>query len=121
MEINIVNTERELITGCITTIHWVAKQTEVEIHQTPSSDGVLSINKEVVYTSSVYGSLKVPSKSASDSTFIPFEDLTQTQVIQWVKNALGEEYIAELQNNLNTQIISQKHPVVVSGLPWATE
>ena len=54
----------------------------------------------------------------SDPTFIPFDDLTEEQVKQWVLDTMGEEQVAALQANLNNQIEAQKHPVTATGLPW---
>jgi len=100
MELQIVNAERQLPSGLITTIHWTASQTDGD------------------FTASAYGSLGVPAKDPSDPTFIDFEDLTEEQVKQWTLDAMGEEQVTALQANLNKQIESQKHPVTATGLPW---
>jgi hypothetical protein len=100
MNIQIEQLDRTLPDGCVTTIHWSAIQT----------DGG--------FTTSVYGSLNVPAKDPSDPTFIPFDDLTEEQVKQWVLDTMGEEQVAALQANLDGQIEVQKHPTQASGLPW---
>jgi hypothetical protein len=101
MELQIVNAERQLPSGLITTLHWVATQTED------------------TFTASAYGSLGVPAKDPSDPTFIAFESLTEEQVKQWVITTMGEEQVAALQANLDGQIEAQKHPTSASGLPWS--
>jgi hypothetical protein len=101
MNIQIVDTNRELPSGLITTIHWTASQTED------------------TFTASAYGSLGVPAKDPSDPTFIAFASLTEEQVKQWVLDTMGEEQVAALQANLDGQIEAQKNPVSASGLPWA--
>jgi hypothetical protein len=101
MELQIVNTERQLPSGLITTIHWTATQTED------------------TFTASTYGSLGVPAKDPSDPTFIPFDQLTEAEVKQWCLEAMGEEQVAALQANLDGQIEAQKHPTSAQGLPWS--
>jgi hypothetical protein len=101
MNIQIVDTNRELPSGLITTIHWTATQTDGD------------------FTASAYGSLGVPAKDPSDPTFIAFASLTEEQVKQWVLQTMGEEAVAALQANLDGQIEAQKHPTSASGLPWS--
>ena len=50
-----------------------------------------------------------------EETFIPYEELTQEQVIGWVKDKLD---INDIEANLQSQIDSQKIPPIASGLPW---
>ena len=49
--------------------------------------------------------------------YIPYEDLTQEQVISWVQDTVGKDTI---ESGLNAQIEAQKNPVTANGLPWAT-
>ena len=68
------------------------------------------------YIGSVYGSVGVP---APTGTFTPYADLTQDQVVGWVKTALGEEQVATYEANIATQIANQINPPVVAPpLPW---
>jgi hypothetical protein len=101
MNIQIVDTNRELPSGVVNTIHWTATEVDGD------------------YTASAYGSLGVPAKDPSDPTFIPFESLTEAEVKQWVIQTMGEEQVAALQANLDGQIEAQKHPTSASGLPWS--
>jgi hypothetical protein len=102
MKLQIVNAERQLPSGLITTLHWVATQTED------------------TFTASAYGSLGVPAKDPSDPTFIPFDQLTEAEVKQWVITTMGEEQVAALQANLDGQINAARFPTSASGLPWAS-
>jgi hypothetical protein len=101
MNIQIAQLDRTLPDSVVSTIHWTATQTDGD------------------YTASAYGSLGVPAKDPSDPTFIPFDELTETEVKQWVLQTMGEEQVAALQANLDGQIEAQKNPVSASGLPWA--
>jgi hypothetical protein len=101
MNLNIAQLVRTLPDSVVSTIHWVATQTED------------------TFTASAYGSLGVPAKDPSDPTFIQFDDLTEEQVKQWCLDAMGEEQVAALQANLDGQIEAQKNPTSASGLPWS--
>jgi hypothetical protein len=41
--------------------------------------------------------------------------LTKAQVIEWVKDKLGEEVI---EASLASQIAAQKNPTTATGMPW---
>tara|TARA_R110002124_G_scaffold130747_2_gene292668 strand:+ start:1216 stop:1497 length:282 start_codon:yes stop_codon:yes gene_type:complete len=53
--------------------------------------------------------------------FIPYADLTETQVLGWVQEALGADGIASYQANVDGQINSIVNPPVsptAEPLPW---
>jgi len=102
MQLHIANLDRALPAGIVTTVHWTATEVDGD------------------YTASAYGSLGVPAKEPTDPTFIPFDELTEAEVKQWVLDTMGAEQVAALQANLDGQIESQKHPTSASGLPWAS-
>jgi hypothetical protein len=101
MNLNIAQLDRTLPDSVVSTIHWTANQTDGD------------------FTASSYGSLGVPVKDPSDPTFIPFDDLTEDQVKQWVLDTMGQEQVTALQANLDGQIEAQKNPVSATGVPWA--
>lgn len=54
-----------------------------------------------------------------DEPFTPYADLTQPQVIGWVKDAMTPKGVSDLENNLAGMIANQITPPVVSpALPW---
>ena len=59
---------------------------------------------------------------ASAPDFIPFEDLTEEIVIDWVKAELGEAKLAEIdnefQNRLEAKYQAKQNPEFISGKPW---
>jgi hypothetical protein len=70
------------------------------------------------YTGSVYGTQAVSTENLKN--FIPYEDLTQSEVIGWVQDAMGEEQVASYEANVAAQIEAQINPTVVTPpLPWA--
>lgn len=86
-------------TDVVFTVHWVLTAT----------DGA--------YTGSVYGSQGVTLDP--DAPFTPYADLTQDQVIGWVKAALGDEHVAAYEANVAKQVADQINPPVVTPpLPW---
>ena len=105
MNIKIVTIERTLPDSVCTTVHWTATKTE------PNGAGGY-------YTASAYGSLGLPAKDPSDPTFVAYEDITEAQAIEWTLAAMGEEQVAQLEANLDSQIEAQKHPTQASGTPW---
>jgi len=100
MNLTIVSLDRNLPAGLCTVAHWTATKTDGD------------------YTASAYGSLGLPAKDLSDPTFVAYEDITEAQAIEWVKDVMGEEQVAALEANLDGQIEAQKHPTQASGLPW---
>lgn len=51
--------------------------------------------------------------------FIPYDDLTEAEVIGWVQTALGEEGVAATEAAVAAQIEAQKNPPISTGLPWS--
>jgi hypothetical protein len=71
------------------------------------------------FTGSVYGSASFKVDPANPE-YIPFENLTEEKVIEWTKEALGEEEVIANEENVIKQIESQKNPSVVNrALPWS--
>lgn len=71
------------------------------------------------YIGATYGSCGVFLNS--DSAFTPYADLTEEQVIGWVKEAIGPGGVEALEAGVAQQIKDQINPPVVSPpLPWAT-
>ena len=66
------------------------------------------------YSASSYGTCGFTPDPTSDD-FVPFEDLTEALVIEWVKDSLDVEAI---EAGLTAQIEDQKAPKTEAGLPW---
>lgn len=66
------------------------------------------------YTASAYGSLGFERPD----TLIPFSELTEEMVVGWVKDALTEEKVDEIEAALSTNIAEQVAPTKASGVPW---
>jgi hypothetical protein len=59
----------------------------------------------------------VPYKNPSDPDFVPFDSLTEAQVIQWVQNQLGPEKIAKMERSLQASL-NQRKTQKAEGVPW---
>ena len=95
---NIANLERETDDGFVFTAHYTVS----------AADGT--------YSAGAYGSIGFERPES----LIPFADLTEEQVIGWVKEALGgDEKVAEIEAALQSQINEQRTPTKASGKPWA--
>lgn len=87
--------DRQTADGYVHTVHWRCTATD---------EG---------FTGSVYGTIGLNGEAVTS-----YEDLTEEQVIGWVKDAMGEEQVEAHEANVLSQIESQKNPVTASGTPW---
>lgn len=94
----IANLDRHAEDGFVTVAHWTASQTDGE------------------FSASTYGT--VSFTKTDDMNLIPFESLTENQLIDWVKGSLGKDGVKAIDAALAQNIAEQKAPKVLSGLPW---
>jgi hypothetical protein len=87
--------------GCVTTAHWRVSKT----------DGDAS--------ASVYGTISLPHKDHNAPDFIPYDQLTEAQVVQWVKEEMGGNQVAAHEAAVQAKIDAQVNPSTASGLPWS--
>jgi hypothetical protein len=90
---NVVQMDRQVADGFVTTVHY----------------NVSAVDGE--FTASTYGTVGYTEEGA----FTPYNQLTESVVVGWVKDSLGETTVEE---SLAAQIEAQKNPVQESGLPW---
>ena len=67
-------------------------------------------------TASAYGSVGFGDPEADD--YIPYDQLTEIQVLQWVFDTLGSEQVTAINDGLANQIEQKLNPPTASGLPW---
>jgi hypothetical protein len=92
----IANLERETADGFVYTCHYTVT----------ADDGT--------YTSGAYGSLGLERPE----NFIPFSQLTEEIVVDWVKDKFGAEKVAEIEAALQAQLDEQHAPSKATGVPW---
>ena len=102
----------------ITTVYtWHIAQLERE-----TSDGYVFTAHYTVdafsdpYRAGAYGSIGLERPKGD---LIPFADLTEDQVIGWVKAKLGDEAVANVEAALQAQLDEQAHPTKAQGVPWS--
>jgi len=55
---------------------------------------------------------------ASSPDFIPYADLTEEVVLQWVWDEMGVDEVTRIQESLHSNIEEQKNPTTQDGVPW---
>ena len=67
------------------------------------------------YSAGAYGSVGLERPE----TLVPYADLTEEQVVGWVKTAIGgDDKVAEVEAALQKQLDEQKAPTKATGTPW---
>ena len=97
----ITNTEYQLKSdhgnNLITTLHWECTDQDGDHHGRS------------------YGSIGIPEPSGD---FIPYDDITEANCINWLKAIMGEDQVKETEDNVASMIATSKAPVTGSGKPW---
>ena len=93
----IANLERKVEDGFVFVAHWTVEA------------------EDNGYRASSYGSIGFERPES----LIPFDDLTETQIIEWVKDALGSEQVLAIGQALLDQLEQEKNPPMAFGVPWA--
>lgn len=86
--------ERTSDNGFVVTVHWRYSLTED------------------VFFAETYSVLSFTQESEE---FIPFDEITEADVIGWLESSMDME---EMQESLQSQIERQKNPPILKGLPW---
>ena len=102
----------------MTTFTWTINQLERETVDGYVFTAHYSVDAaDDTYTSGAYGSIGFERPD----TLIPFSDLTEELVLDWVKEKIGgDEKVQEIQAALQAQLDEQRTPTKASGLPWST-
>lgn len=66
-----------------------------------------------VYSAGAYGELALEGDVTT-----AYADLDEVTVVGWVKAALGEDKVAEINAALETQLTEQATPTTGTGVPW---
>jgi hypothetical protein len=69
------------------------------------------------YTSAKRITIVLPIETPDPLNFIEFNNLTKTQVVEWIENSLGEESLSTLTLELSTQNNLKANPIVVTLNP----
>lgn len=95
----ITNTDRNTTDGFIFRVHYTASQVDGD------------------FTASTYATVSFTKEDGIN--YVPYSELTEAAVVEWVKGSLGAEGVAAVDAALAANIAEQKAPKVASGTPWA--
>lgn len=93
----IATLDRNLADGKVTNVHYTVE----------------ARSDDEVYSAGAYGSIGVDGDITT-----PYADLTEEICVGWVKDALTEEKVTEVQNVLDAQLTEQATPTRGSGKPF---
>jgi hypothetical protein len=98
--------ERHIVNGIVTKVYWKCEVV----------DGMFTAAAQDVVT--VCNDLSAVDTNASD--FVQFENLTESQLVNWVTNKIGTEEVNNIVSGLTYNINIQKDYATnfVYGLPW---
>jgi hypothetical protein len=82
-------------------VHWIVTGVSDELNPEGIAYSATSIGTQTLDTSEV-------------TDFIPFEDLTNEQVVAWTKGAMGEEQVASIEASIQSQIDALITPTTVT-------
>ncbi len=96
---------------------WNCKTVDVHPQEEGQTDVVYNVHWIVTgtdgdYSSNAIGTQIVPLSEGG--AFIPFEDLTNEVVVEWTKEAMGEETVESIEAGIASQIESLINPTSVT-------
>jgi len=67
-----------------------------------------------------YGGQTTYKNDPAEPGFIPYDQLTEAEVLNWVYTGLGDQK-AEIEATLTAKVEKQLNPVTAQGTPWAAD
>tara|TARA_R100001224_G_scaffold99461_1_gene70145 strand:+ start:836 stop:1150 length:315 start_codon:yes stop_codon:yes gene_type:complete len=95
-------------------MEWNCKTIDVYTHEHNGHEGVIynvhwRVSKDVEdFSASSYGTQSLNTEELEN--FTPLSDVTEAMVQGWVEAAMGEEAVANLESNLDSQIEQLQNP-----------
>ena len=71
--------------------------------------------KNAAYSAGAYGSIGFERPDS----LVPYSDITEEMVVEWVKDALTEEKVEQVFKALQSQLDEQAAPTKAAGVPWS--
>jgi len=106
------------------TYTWSIVDMERQITMGDKSDVITQIRYKLDGTETVDGKAHTGSMSETVSvelgsqTFKAFSDVKKADAIQWVKDKLGADGIANSELNVSNQISESQTPITANGVSW---
>lgn len=63
-----------------------------------------------------YGSVGFPA--ADPDNYVPYSQLTEAEVLQWIFDILGPEQVTSIEEGLKNQVAEALNPSHANGVPW---
>ena len=106
------------------TYAWSIVDMERQITMGDKSDVITEIKYKLDGTETVDGKAHTGSMSETVSvelgsqTFKAFSSVAEADAIQWVKDKLGADGIANSELNVSNQITESQTPITTTGISW---
>ena len=88
-------------TDVVYNVHWIVTGISDQLDSKGNPYSATNIGTQVLNTSDI-------------TDFIPFEDLTNEEVVAWTQSAMGEEQVASIEANIQSQIDNLINPTSVT-------
>jgi hypothetical protein len=82
-------------------VHWIVTGTSDEVDPQDNPYSATSIGTQTIDTGDI-------------TDFIPFDQVTNEEVVAWTQAAMGEEQVTAIETGIASQIESKIHPTTVT-------
>ena len=99
------------------TYDWNCKTVDVHPQEEGQTDVVYNVHWIVTGVDGDHSATNIGTQVVTldpESTFIPFKDLTNEIVVEWVKAAMSAEQVAQIETSIASQIAEKENPTSVT-------
>ena len=106
------------------TYDWNCKTVDAYVEKNNEADVVYNVHWRVTGVSDTMDPENNPYQATSigtqtlnsdpESEFIPFDQVTNEEVVAWTQEAMGEEQVANIEAGIASQIESMIHPTTIT-------
>ena len=96
-----VHPQEEGETDVVYNVHWIVTGTSDQLD--PQGNA---------YSSTNIGTQVVPLNP--ETPFVPFDELTNEIVVEWTKDAMGEEQVQSIEDSIASQIAELENPTSIT-------
>ena len=108
------------------TYNWNCRTVDAYVEKDEEADVVYNVHWIVTGTSDIedpnspnifYQATSIGTQTLDVSeitNFIPFDEVTNEEVVAWTQAAMGEEQVANIEASIDSQIESKIHPTTVT-------
>lgn len=99
------------------TYDWNCKTVDVHPQAEGETNVVYNVHWIVTGTKEEYTANSIGTQTVTvdpETSFIPFEDLTNDIIVGWTKEAMGEEQVKAIEDSIALQIAELENPTSVT-------